>query len=179
MQQPINRLPFDPPRYSYEDYKNWNDEWELIDGYPYFLMPSPKRKHQHFISQFTWVVKNILFGKECECDVYSEFDWIVNNETVVRPDLMIVCGAFDTDWLTFPPTLIVEIASASTYMKDRNIKYKLYEMNKVKYYLLADTEKEKIDCYELIDGIYQLKQNTTFLLDNECEINIDFEQMWR
>lgn len=178
MHKPNSRLPFDPPRYSYEDYKNWSDEWELIDGYPYSLMPSPKRKHQHFTTQFIWVVKSILFGKSCDCEIYSEFDWIVNNETVVRPDLMIVCGKIETDWLTFLPTLIVEITSASTYLKDKNIKYKLYEMNKVKYYLLADTEKEKVDCYELIDNAYQLKKDTTFLLDEGCEITINFEEIW-
>ena len=46
MQQKNTRLPFDPPRYTFDDYKNWSDEWELIDGYPYSLMPSAKRNHQ-------------------------------------------------------------------------------------------------------------------------------------
>ncbi len=22
------------PRYTYNDYKNWKEDWELIDGYP-------------------------------------------------------------------------------------------------------------------------------------------------
>jgi Uma2 family endonuclease len=178
MQQKSTRLPFDPPRYTYDDYKNWSDEWELIDGYPYSLMPSAKRKHQRFATQFIWIVKNILAGKSCDCEVFSEFDWIINEETVVRPDCMIVCGAFETDWLTFPPTLIVEIGSASTYMKDRNLKYKLYEMNAVKYYLLADTEKQRVDSYEWIDGSFQPKQDNTFRLSEECEVKIDFEKMW-
>ena len=111
--------------------------------------------------------------------MYSRLDWIVNNETVVRPDAMIVCGNFDTDWLTFPPALVLEIASASTYLKDKNIKYKLYEMHRVPYYLLADTEQEKIECYQLVHGIYQLKQDSTFTLAADCEIELDFEKMWQ
>lgn len=178
MQQNTTRLPFDPPRYSYDDYKNWSDEWELIDGYPYSLMPSGKRKHQRFTSRFVRIAGNILAGKGCDCEVFCELDWIVNDETVVRPDCMIVCGAFETDWLTFPPALIVEIGSTSTYLKDRNVKYKLYEVTGVKYYLLADTEKQKVESYELIGGIYQLKKNNTFQLREGCEITIDFEQMW-
>ena len=179
MQQSISRLPFDPPRYCYDDYKNWSDEWELIDGYPYSLMPSAKRKHQQFATSFIWVIKSIITGKSCECEVYSELDWIVNNETVVRPDAMIVCGNFNTDWLTFPPALVLEIASASTYLKDRNVKYKLYEMHGVKYYLLADTEQEKVECYQLTDGVYQLKQDNSFALASGREIEISFEKMWQ
>ena len=179
MQQPITRLPFNPPRYRYEDYKTWSDEWELIDGYPYSLMPSPKRKHQRFTSTFIRLIGNMLAGQSCNCEVYSELDWIVNNETVVRPDSMIVCGNFKTDWLTFPPALILEIASASTYLKDKNIKYKLYEMYGVQYYLLADTEKEKVECYELINGMYQLKGDHVFKLSADCEIQIDLEKMWQ
>ncbi len=141
-------------------------------------MPSAKRKHQRLITQFIWKVSNLLLGNRLEIEVFSRLDWIVNDETVVRSDCMIVCGKFETDWLTFPPTLIVEIGSASTYLKDKNVKYKLYEMNGVKYYLLADTEKEKVDCYELINGNYQPKKDDTFQLVEGCEISIDFEQMW-
>ncbi len=118
----------------------------------------------------------MLSGKSCDCEVYSELDWIINNETVVRPDAMVVCGNFETDWLTFPPALILEIASASTYLKDKNIKYKLYEMNEVPYYLLADTEKEKVECYQLINGTYQLKRDNVFKLSTDCEIQIDLEK---
>ena len=178
MQQPITRLPFEPPRYQYEDYKNWSDEWELIDGYPYSLMPSPKRKHQQYNFRFARLIGNILARKSCDCEAYGEFDWIVNSETVVRPDAMIVCGKFDTDWLTFPPMLILEIASPSTYLKDKNVKYKLYELNGVKYYILVDTENKKVECYELINNVYQLKRDFTFLLAEGCDVEIDFAVLW-
>ena len=34
------------PRYTYDDYKLWKDDWELIDGYPYSMGPSANGKHQ-------------------------------------------------------------------------------------------------------------------------------------
>ncbi len=178
--QPIlhTNFSFAPPRYTYDDYKNWSDEWELIEGYAYSLMPTPKRKHQDFSTNFGWKVRDFFFHNDCNCKVYSEFDWIVNDETVVRPDCMIVCGAFTEDYVMKAPVLIVEIGSPSTYMKDKNIKYKLYEMNGVKYYLMADTEKRKVTTYELINGSYQTKADSTFQFTDSCEITLDFDLMW-
>jgi Uma2 family endonuclease len=78
----------------------------------------------------------------CACDIQFEFDWIINEETVVRPDSMVYCGNLTTDFLTSPPTLILEVASQATFLKDRNIKLKLYEANNVKYYLIANPDKK-------------------------------------
>jgi Uma2 family endonuclease len=141
-------------------------------------MPSAKRKHQDFATNFIFMTKSIIRNKACDCKVYTEFDWIVNNDTVVRPDCMIVCGDFIEDYVMTAPTLIVEIGSASTYLKDKNIKYKLYELNNVKYYLIADTDNQKITSYELVNGVYQSKYDNNFQLTAECEINLDFDSMW-
>lgn len=35
------------PSYSYEDYAIWEGDWELIEGIPYAMAPSPMRKHQN------------------------------------------------------------------------------------------------------------------------------------
>ena len=78
----------------------------------------------------------------CSCETYYELDWIVNDNTVVRPDCMVVCGDFKEDFLTFPPQLILEISSPNTRLRDRNTKFSLYEMYGVKYYLIADCDKK-------------------------------------
>ena len=31
--------------YTYEDYKYWEDSWEIIDGIPYAMSPAPYPKH--------------------------------------------------------------------------------------------------------------------------------------
>jgi len=33
--------------YNYQDYKNLEDNWELIDGIPFAMSPSAKILHQH------------------------------------------------------------------------------------------------------------------------------------
>ncbi|MBN2825405.1 MAG: hypothetical protein JXQ76_08785 [Campylobacterales bacterium] len=32
-------------RYTYEDYKEWEDRWELIDGVAYAMSPAPYPTH--------------------------------------------------------------------------------------------------------------------------------------
>lgn len=96
---------FKPERYSYNDYKLWEGDWELVNGYPYAMSPSPKRAHQLFSTMFSGEFRNALKINKlnCDCEVYMELDWIVNDNTEVRPDCMVVCGEFKEDFLTFPP----------------------------------------------------------------------------
>lgn len=166
---------FTPERYTYKDYKLWEGDWELINGYPFAMSPSANRKHQGLASNFIWKVKNALKQNEnkCACEVYSELDWIISDDTVVRPDVMIVWGKFETDFLTFPPTLILEITSPNSRMRDRNTKFSLHEMCGVKYYLIADTDKTTIEIYQLINNKYSQINDATFQLTADCTIKIE------
>lgn len=40
-----------PPRYTYEGYKRWEGDWELIEGVPYAMAPSPSGKHQRVVAE--------------------------------------------------------------------------------------------------------------------------------
>ncbi|MEI9955440.1 MAG: Uma2 family endonuclease [Ferruginibacter sp.] len=166
---------FEPERYTYNDYKLWEGDWELVNGYPYAMSPAPKRLHQLFTSNFCREVGNIIKTNKliCNCEVYLELDWIVNDNTVVRPDCMIVCGDFTDDYLTFPPQLIVEVTSHSTRLRDRNTKYTLYEMYGVKYYLIADADKKTIEIFELTDNKYKQTDTQQFILSDTCKFNFD------
>lgn len=35
---------FEPERYTYNDFRLWEGNWELVNGYPYAMSPSPKRE---------------------------------------------------------------------------------------------------------------------------------------
>ncbi len=37
------------PRYTIDDYKLWEGDWELIDGIPFAMTPSPFGKYQKFL----------------------------------------------------------------------------------------------------------------------------------
>ncbi len=167
------------PQYSYSDYEQWEGDWELIYGFPYAMSPSPKRVHQFSERKFLRLVEDALSEKrDCDCMVYHELDWIIDDNTVVCPDIMIVCGKFEDDFLRFPPTLIVEIASSKTRLKDRNVKFKLYEANGVKFYLIADPDKQSTDVFILKDNYYQQTNTSSFQITNSCTIELALDQLW-
>ena len=168
------------PKYTYQDYKNWKDDWELIDGHPWALMPSVLMRHSKvqskaFIQSGISLERN---SQNCNCIVLNDLDWKINEDTVVKPDLMIVCGETNTDFLEFPPVLILEVLSPSTRTKDRTIKFDLYRSQGVKYYLMADYDKHTVEVYELIDNVFREVQKNTFLFDKYCEISFDFDRFW-
>ncbi len=172
---------FKPERYTYEDYLLWKGDWELVNGYPYAMAPSLNRNHQWFSSKFIQLASNEIGNRisGCICETYLQLDWIISDNKVVRPDCIIVCGSFTADFLNFPPTLIVEISSMKTKLRDRNTKYNLYELQGVKYYLLADTENKLVEVFQLEEGKYVPMHETRFQLTDECIINIDVFNIWQ
>ncbi|NOX48322.1 MAG: Uma2 family endonuclease [Chlorobi bacterium] len=168
------------PRYTYDDYKLWKDDWELIDGYPYSMSPSAIGKHQFTMMKLVKQIINPLDESPCieKCFVYTDIDWIISEDTVVRPDISIVCGEKIENFIESPPLLIVEILSKSSAYRDQIVKKELYEINKVKYYLIADPDTKTVESFELSDGKYQPKKDKGFSLNEPCEIHLDYSIIW-
>src|SRR5689334_10140978 len=101
------------PRYTQKDYESWEGQWELINGLPYAMSPSPNYKHQKIGSQFVFSASSQLQlnKSNCNCNVVYELDWVVNDFTIVRPDVMIICDVTPVDFLRTPPVLVLEIFS--------------------------------------------------------------------
>ena len=105
------------PYYTYQDWINWEGQWELIEGMPYAMSPMPLPDHQRIGSNLIIEFGNQL--KICpECNVYQPLDYRVSDDTIVQPDMLIVCGAINKNFLDFPPVLVAEILSPSTALKD-------------------------------------------------------------
>ena len=172
---------FEPPRYTYKDYKNWKEDWELIDGFPFQLLPSASIKHSKVQGKLIYQSNNSLIQNEenCECAVFPELDWKISEETVVRPDIMIVCGNPKEDYLEFPPVLIIEILSPSSLKLDRVIKFEIYQQNGVQFYLMVDPLKDKVEVFELIDNNYKQVEKNCFQIEKNCFINFDFDTVWK
>jgi len=163
------------PRYTYADYALWEGDWELIDGHPYAMAPSPFGPHQRFSAELIRLTGNELHSHKCTCQVFADLDWIVDDETIVRPDVMIACGQPVEKYLEYAPVWIVEILSASTAFRDQIVKKELYAEQGVKYYLIADPDKKTIIVYELINGEYIAKPDGKFDLSDHCSIELNME----
>jgi Uma2 family endonuclease len=144
-------------KYSYDDYKNWQDDerWEIIEGDAYLMSPSPKKKHQIISRNIT----GVLFQQKEKlqsCNFYeAPMDVIFDDFNVVQPDIFIVCEKDkDSDYVFDVPDVIIEIISKSTAYKDTKIKKDLYEKFGVNEYILVFPELEITERYVLENKKY-------------------------
>lgn len=122
-----------------EDYRRWEGDWELIAGIPYAMSPSPTFRDQQVSGEIHARIRAAL--RSCPtCTAVYETDWIVAEDTVVRPDLAVYCDPVDADYPRLPPRLVVEILSPTTRTKDKGLKRALYGKQGVRHYLLVDPD---------------------------------------
>lgn len=168
------------PHYTIEDYKRWEGDWELIEGIPVAMSPSPGFTHQRISSLIHWQLMNLL--KECrECIVLYEIDWIIKEDTVVRPDIVVLCKKPSGEYITEPPLMIFEIVSEQTAFKDEGIKFKIYEEEGVPFYLLVypaghvRVYKHNGRNYEMVGDF--TNQSVEFHI-GDCQFLFDFSVIW-
>ncbi len=169
------------PRYTYKDYEQWEGRWELIEGIPYAMSPQPGIEHQRVSQRIGAQLESLL--EDCEkCFALLPVDWKIDDETVLQPDNLVVCGNVEGKYLTQPPVLIFEILSPTTAFKDRNIKYRIYELQGVKYYVMVDIDAKVAEVFELINGEYRkikdAQEATVTFEINGCKIDFDFSKIW-
>ncbi len=170
--------------YTYEDYLHWEGKWELIEGIPYAMAPSPMRIHQNIAYEIAKNLGNILDEKECEeCEILGEFDYKISNDTIVRPDVVLTCKETNEHYLTKAPQIIFEVISPSTAKRDEVYKFALYEAEKVQYFVLVYPDDLKAKIYKLKDGKYDKEGDFTqekYLFDGtECDMQIDFKKVFQ
>ncbi|HSN61387.1 MAG TPA: Uma2 family endonuclease [Ferruginibacter sp.] len=171
------------PHYTYEDYKIWEGNWELIDGFPIAMIPSPVPKHQLIAASL--IIEIGVALKKCnDCRVYDATDYLISEDTVVQPDVMVLCKKPTKKFIDFTPSLVAEILSPSTALRDRNTKYELYQNEGIKYYLIVDADAKKIEIYELLNNRYTLVNENAaeqfeFILDEECRANVNLDDVWK
>ncbi len=133
------------PHYTIDDYAQWEGDWELWDGIAIAMSPGPFGRHQAVARNILLQLCSELKRSKCHAEALYEMDWIVRHDTVVRPDLVVVCGEIPERHLESPPALVVEVLSESTRDRDRTYKKQLYDQQGVAAYLMVDPDEETID----------------------------------
>jgi len=166
------------PKYSYDDFKLWEGDWELIEGHPVAMAPSPVGKHQKLMLNIGYLLKEALDEEDCECEAYPELDWIIDNSNVLRPDLAVYCEDVE-EYPKTTPKIVVEIISPSTAKNDEELKYGIYEREGVGYYLLVYPDLGKVRIFQLQNDnykkVYEGEGRFRFGL---CGIEIDFGKVF-
>ncbi len=159
----------DLPAYTYEDYQSWEGDWELIEGIPYAMAPAPVKRHQMLAG---YIFSEIIPSTDkCPyCDVLLDEDWKLDSNTVLKPDVALVCYDDNPNFISKTPEVVFEILSPSTARRDEGIKFERYEEQGVKYYILVYPD-------ELLAKVYQ-HNGDKFKKVAECDTeNFDFEDI--
>jgi len=170
--------------YTYEEWLELddNEDTELIDGIVYMRYGSgkhngPSVRHQKVSKRFTLKLGNFLEGNTCE--LYYDLTVRLNKNTVVRPDISVICDPdkFDDRGYNGAPDLIIEILSPSNPGNDMWVKYNKYLIAGVNEYWIVDPIKNFVTVHTLKNGKY----NATFYQETDiipvttlpgCEIDL-------
>ena len=169
------------PNYTVEDYLRWEGDWELIEGIPFAMAPSPFAIHQRVSFLIANQIDTQIEDCPKECKVFLELDWIVNENTVVRPDVSVVCGKVE-DFIKTTPKVIFEVVSKSTAARDEQLKFELYQREKVNYYGLVYPNLKKMRVFRLINNRYEKvfdSDRGSFRFELECPFTVDLDYLWR
>jgi len=136
--------------YTYEEYCQWEGRWEMIQGVPLAMAPAPMINHQAIAYEIAYELKSS--SRDCKaCVVLGEADWKVSDDTVLKPDVVLICNETNDAYMTKAPEIIVEVISKSTAKRDEVHKFKIYQEEKVKYYVIVYPDDLKAKVYRL-DG---------------------------
>jgi len=168
--------------YSVQDYLQWDGDWELINGHPVAMAPSPLFGHQ--VTSFAIAQQLGENFDDCpHCQALFEIDVEFADDTVVRPDVLVISYTPEGDRLTRAPDLIFEVVSAKTARHDEVIKFDLYRTEAVAHYVLVYPEAQKAKVWRLIDGDYRKVadfHDETHRFDlSKCSLDFDFSRLWK
>lgn len=170
------------PYYTYEEYAQWEGKWELYDGYPVAMSPAPMIRHQAIAYAIARELGNSIEGCE-ECLVLGEEDYKLSDDTVLKPDVVLICNEPNDIYITKAPEIIVEVLSKSTARNDEHYKFDRYEAEKVNYYLLVYPDDLYAKVYRLTDGRYDkqgdFSSESYEFDDTTCKSSIDFDKVFK
>ena len=150
-------------KYTYSDYLKWNfkERVELIKGFISKMSPAPSRFHQEVSQNLSGCFYENFKRQLCRVfvapfDVRLQIKNEKKDETVVQPDLCIVCdeNKLDDKGCNGSPDLMVEIISPNNSKHDIHTKFNLYQEAGVQEYWIVDPTDKLILIYTLIDQKY-------------------------
>ncbi len=169
------------PHYTLADYLQWSGEWELYGGVAISMTPSPFGKHQFLSLKLARLLLNAIEQARCQAVVLQETDWIDSDDTVIRPDVSVLCGDVPEGHIERTPAFIAEILSPKTQDRDRSFKKELFLRQGVGYYAVVDPQGS-VELYSAVEGDYQsvdLRNAFSLCLCEDCEIEVEFPSIFK
>lgn len=170
-------------KYTAEEFLSFSETkselMELINGEIVYLA-SPSTAHQRLVMQISSAINFYIKSNKGKCEVFpAPFDIVLENNSVVIPDISIICdkSKIDSKRCNGSPDLVIEIVSSNRY-DDYVRKLSLYEKFGVREYWIVDPKYRRIItyCFESGDfpNIYTFDMSIPVNIYNgDLLINID------
>lgn len=179
---PMSSAPRYLPHYTVEDYLRWEGDWELWSGTAVSMTPSPFGRHGNVLARLVTALTNGIDSAGCNVCVLAEVDWIIADDTVVRPDASVICGGPPDRHIESVPAIVVEVLSAAT--RERDIKHKrvLYQNHRVPWYLIADPDNSSLtllklnEQHEYVSVSAAVDDHVVITICNDCRFNLDLSR---
>jgi Uma2 family endonuclease len=164
--------------HTYADYRSWPEDvrYELIDGSAYAMSPALSVSHQELVLALARQIADSLDQSDCRVFIapidvrlpkLGEVDDAI--DTVVQPDLVVVCDAekVDPQGIRGAPDWIIEVISPGTASHDQIVKRALYERHGVREFWLVHPIDKVLTIYRLASGAYG-KSDIQELIGTTC-----------
>ena len=141
--------------YTYADYLTWEgpERYQIIYG-EVFMMASPSVNHQAICMELSRLFSTWLLGKPCrvfaaplDVRLFPEDD--NSDDTVVQPDLLVVCDKekLGKGSVNGSPDIAIEIISPSTSNKEHFLKFRAYMDAGIREYWMIEPEQKLVQVY--------------------------------
>lgn len=170
--------------YTVADYRHWEGRWELWNGLAVAMSPSAGGRHAKVHRRIVAALANAIDAAGSDVSVLVEIDWIVAQDTVVRPDVTAICGSEPAGHVERPPALVVEILSDATRDRDLVFKRDLYAAQGVRWYIILDPDAGTVLPLRLTAGreyaspVSQNAQSLVIDLCDDCRIDLDASRIF-
>ena len=149
--------------YTYSDYLlfRFQERVEIIKGHILKMSPAPNTNHHTISQNLNGSFYNQFKNNTCRVfaapfDVRLPIKSTNKNDTVIQPDLCIICDEkkIDQKGCNGAPDLIVEIISPSNSKHDIHTKFDLYQEAGVIEYWMVESIERMVLVYTLKNGEY-------------------------
>lgn len=128
--------------------ENESERYELING-EIVAQAAPSTIHQRLIGNLFFSIKSFINANKGKCEPFiSPYDVMLDDETVVQPDISVICDPdkLDSKRCNGAPDLVIEVTS-SNYGHDYIDKLDIYRKTGVREYWIVDPLYERVMVY--------------------------------
>lgn len=151
----------------FDDDDQYTHLHELINGELVRYKSAPSPWHQRVLARLNDVFRSYVESRQLGEVFFAPMAVFLDEENAPQPDLLFIPTAdrhlVTDEGIEGVPTLVVEVISPTSIVRDRVTKKELYERVGVAEYWIVDPQYQEIEVYALTDGRYQLHSAATTL----------------